>query len=127
MQEYPGIIYDELEGSIHRITFTESSRPAVTSYIHKFLEVNDAMAENGLLRLILDFRQIDAPPFRLMAQVVQENPARNDIQQRIAHLYRDDFFLYVMQNLVKVTGLRHDRKFFKENEEDKAIAWLLRD
>ena len=53
---------------------------------------------------------------------------REAIQQRIAHLYDDQMFTVVMQNLVMHSRLdndRYQRQLFRGEQTEQAIAWLL--
>lgn len=119
--------YTLLESGIHKFTWVDNSPGAAREYADLFMPIHDKLPENALVHFLLDFRQSGTPSFASVTASLKNFKQREDITIRLAHLYSDTLFPLMMKNITTYNQLNTIRKYFKEDEEQQAIDWLLSD
>lgn len=122
------ILYTQLDSGIHRVTWPQDiSRQSVDDYIELFAQIMDDSPANSILRVLHDYENVPTPSFSAMASGMKRLVLREDIIIRIAHIYNDVSFPMIVKNATMVARFDVNRKFFKVDEAQEAIDWLLND
>ena len=74
---------------------------------------------------LIDLRQSGAPPFQLLGDANKKSGSRKDVHYRTAYISDDSIVPVLMQNFIMANRVSGDRQFFKADEEQQAIDWLL--
>ena len=114
-----------LESGIHHFVWLDNTRDAVYAQAEYYKEINAKLAPNETILLLIDLRQAGAPPFRVLSDVIGKSGMRNDVNYRTAYLSDDTIVPILMKNFVVANRISGNRGFFKSDEEDEAIKWLL--
>lgn len=126
----------QLESGIHQFIFLESTADAAKSYTKQYTQLfQSKKVKSGdplpIYRLLLDFRHADFPPLH---HVVAENVQGRHHRQTtgiqviwfVAYLSDDKNLGHKFHLLSPLLLEESRRAFFKSNEVDQAIQWLLK-
>ena len=119
------VVYTKLENGIYRFYWHNVEIPTIHEYVKIFKRLHDIIPENATVHLLHDYRDTGTPPFNTVATIMKNFKMRADITLRVAHLYSDGIYPTIMQNASIVARFDANRKFFRANEEQQAIDWLL--
>jgi len=114
-----------LDSGIHHFIWLDNSREAVYEHAEKFRQVNDALSGGETVRIIMDFRETDIPPFIAIADAMKQSGLRKDVSYVSAYIADDSIIQMVINNAAMMNRNANTRKFFREDEMDTAINWLL--
>ena len=121
------LIYTHLDSDIHSFRWLDVSPKTVDVYMSLLLEIRDGAPSNSRLLILHDYRGTGTPAFNTLADAMKKILPRHDLTVRIAHLYSEMVYPITIKSASLVTGVNVNRKFFREQEEQKAIEWLLDD
>ena len=117
------------EDGVHEFTFTGDERHAVDMFIDQLHDVYADASKDNHIHLLLDARELDAgPPVRYLARKIQPffDKFPNRPTGSMAILTERGSFLTILNNFLKLFSRNNDRfRFFRGDEKDKAIDWLL--
>ncbi len=116
-----------LESGIHHFIWLDNSRDAVYAQSEYYMNINASLSPGDTVLLLIDLRQAGAPPFKVLSDVIGKSGMRTDVNYRTAYLSDDTILPILMKNFVVANRISGNRGFFKSDEEDVAIQWLLDD
>ena len=116
-----------LESGIHHFVWFDNSRDAVYAQSKYYIEINASLSSGDTVLLLIDLRQAGAPPFKVLSDVIGKSGMRTDVIYRTAYLSDDTTLPILMKNFVVANRISGNRGFFKSDEEETAIQWLLDD
>ena len=114
-----------LESGIHHFIWFDNSRDAVYAQAEFYKEINARLSPDETILLLIDLRQAGAPPFKILTDVIGKSGMRSDVNYRTAYLSDDTTLPILMKNFVVSNRISGNRGFFKSDEEDQALEWLL--
>jgi len=121
--------YDRLDNGVHEFRLTEASRHGWEGFLENMSKIINARAEDdGALLVLLDCT-VGTPPLRYITSRspswTAENPNRPPTHMAILY---DDSLLFTFADMV-MKGLRRRQdssaRFFRSDQREQAITWLL--
>lgn len=128
-EKKPAADYILHENGIHEIIYNEVSRGAVDAYMNHFDQIMAITPKGQKLRLLSNGAFVtEMQPISYMMSrfrgVMQKYPQRPSV--RVAVLYGSVRFLDLVNGLFRIFVHGRDAmRFFKAEERDEAVAWLL--
>lgn len=126
-----------LDSGIHKFIWLDNSQEAVHWYLQVFntfiQEIKSKPADTHTkLHCLLDFRQTSFPSFdKAVSKTIdlrrQNMTTIDKFECRIAYLSDEQDFISQVNQLSNIMPSNFKRSFFKPDEEDQAIAWLILD
>ncbi|GEM_PF-1359062 len=131
------IQYKLLDGNIHNFVWLQNNHETTTQYVEHFGKIvrdslpSDANHEPIVIRVLLDFRQTTFPSLDTILPGLIDQRRRNELIESRFHAYfaylSDDVeFIENVRSAVSIMPPSNNRQFFKADEEQKAIEWLLK-
>ncbi len=117
--------FDVLDNGIYRAYWRSHNTEEIQAYAEWFSDAYSQLSSGSTIRVLHDYREINAPPFNRLKEAMKNLKLKDDITLRVAHISDDFVYQLIMQNATLVAGMNANRKFFKSSEEAKAIEWLL--
>lgn len=126
VKEQPACIYEVLDGGIHRFVWTVQKPELVDEYLAHIEHIYNTQPYNQRLRLLIDVRAA-IPPIRYGLHRSKEFFARYPMQPetRAAYICPSSILITLLDSSLRMLPLGTERRFFLEDQEEEAIAWLL--
>lgn len=126
----PGLRYQVLDADIHEFTFLPDGDDAVLdAFFETLVTIIEAAAPDDILRYIVDVSQ--TTDYGGMGELIKrfrqlEAQYPNRAAGRTAIIHNSISILSVASTLIDTLAPRKDRtRFFKQEQRDDALAWLL--
>ena len=121
------IDYQLLDSNIHQILWKDHKVEATFEFIKITKQLLAKFPSDSTALILQDFRHTTAPSFRLLMDAMAKSGSRNDVTLRVAYIGSDSSLQLIIKGLTTSNNVGGNRAFFKPDEEDKAIAWLLKE
>lgn len=119
------LIYTQSQNGIHRFYWGNVELDTIHAYVNLFRALHESIPEDSVVCLLHDYRDTGTPSFSTITSFMKDFKMRGDITLRVAHLYSDTIYPMIMKNASIVSGFNANRQFFRADEEQQAIDWLL--
>ncbi len=126
-----------LESGIHHVIWMDNSQESVDAYSQLFFNVyQKTIQESSItpiaIRILSDFRLIAFPELKSTVSNTIDARRQNLIPNdnyicRLAYLSDDEELVSQVNHLGGLMPPTFKREFFKSNQEEQAIEWLLLD
>lgn len=119
------LVYTHLDNGIHKFYWGGAELEIVTEYVKLFISIHTTLVPNSTMLILHDYQNTVTPSLNIVANILKTYKVRDDIFLRIAYLYSDTLFPIIMGNVNTFAPSNTIRQFFKADEEQQAIDWLL--
>lgn len=119
--------FEILDNGVYRAYWRSNDLTDIAGYAKWFMLHYEQQESGATMRILHDYRETDAPSVMRMREYMKDFKMRNDVRLRVAHIYSDTFYPLIMNSVTMSMAMSASRKFFKPDEEDDAITWLLGD
>ncbi len=119
------IEYHLLDSNIHRLKWLDHKRDAIYEFVDITKGILEGFEPNTTALILQDFQDTAVPSFKLLMDAMAKSGSRKDITLRVAYLGSDSSLELIVNNLAIVKAINGNRNFFKPDEEQEAIDWLL--
>ena len=116
-----------LDNGIYQAEWHTNSHTEIAKYFDWFVGYYNILPSGSTMRILHNYTTTQAPSIMQLRVHFDKISIRRDIKLRIAYIYSDSFLPLMMNNLTMSTLLFANRKFFRVEEFDDAITWLLED
>jgi hypothetical protein len=119
--------YRVLHERIHYFSINKANRQGVEAFLTLFSDVLARTNPDELLLLLVDLRPDGMPPFADMFTALRHTfgpHAHSRRYLRVAFMYKSSAIISVMTIFLNALRLDVARRFFKDGQEEAAIAWL---
>lgn len=123
------IQYVYLESDIHRFKWLRISEEGTLEYYDLICEIYDKLPKHTTtIRILHDYQDLAFTPFtNILPKMKKLQLAYPNLKRRIAYLSNSDATHTLVDFVTNVVNRTGKRNFFKLNEEQLAIKWLLSD
>lgn len=121
-----GLTYIHHENDVHQVIWNDVEPDTVRDYLALFRELMENCPVDTTLRILHDYRNSTTPSFGTMARGMKELVIRDDVTLRIAHMYSDGIYPMIVKNATLVARFNANRQFFRADQEEQAVEWLLK-
>ncbi|GEM_PF-2506522 len=119
------ITYTRTPNNIHIVKWHNHSRDAIYEFVDVTKDILESFPPNSTALILQDFRDSAVPSFRMLMDAMAKSGTRKDVNLKVAYLADDLSLQLIVKSLTISNNIKGNRQFFKSNQEQDAIDWLL--